>query len=113
MPCSASDRDSRRGDEQMLSDPPQGLDRGLDVVYGAVVVIRILLLVGHEGFEGLREPALHHSGEGGDVNNAVVEEMVNLGHLEHEHLAVALYGIPCDGAGLINAVLLQQLNDFL
>ena len=104
---------SRRCKPQMLSDPPHGLDGGLNIFDGAVVVARILRLVGHVGFERLWEPALHHPCEGGDVDNAVVEEMVYLGHFKHNHLAVALNGIPGDGAALFCAVLLHQSYDFL
>ncbi len=96
----------------MLSDTPHGLDWRLNIVDGTVVVVGILLLVRLKGFVRLREPPVHHSApvhhsdEGGDVYDAVVEEMVHLGHLEHDHLAIALYGIPDDGAGLFHTVIL-------
>lgn len=90
----------------MLSDTPHGLDWRLNVVDGTVVVVGILLLVRLKGFVRLREPLVHHSDEGGDVYDAVVEEMVHFGHLEHDHLAIALYGIPGDGAGLFHTVIL-------
>lgn len=98
-----------RLDQQVAADPVHRLNRGLDVVHRAVVVVgRALALVLLPCGEGVGQPAIHHAREARDVDDAVVEEGVDLGHLPLQDLAVALDREAGDGARLLDAVLGQQ-----